>query len=113
MERVLAQGVPSAMESSAAKELICRAMRERKLLEVVYHQRQRLVAPHIFGIDTTGAETLSCYQVAGGTTGGDRQGWKSFKTCELVVKQISTLHFHPRPEYQPNDRAMVTVYCRV
>jgi hypothetical protein len=101
------------MESSAAKELICRAIRERKLLDVVYHGRQRWVAPHILGIDTAGTEILSCYQVAGDAAGGEQRGWKSLKTRELTVRQISSMHFHPRPEYRSNDRAMVTVYCRV
>lgn len=95
------------------KEAICRAIRERKLLEVIYHGRERLVAPHIFGIDTSGAEVLSCYQVAGGAVGGEQQGWKTLKASELLVKRMTDRRFHPRPEYQPGDRAMATVHCRV
>lgn len=94
------------------KTTLCRAIRERKLLAVIYHGRERLVAPHIFGIDTRGTEVLSCYQVSG-AAGGEQQGWKSLKAGELTVKSMTGLHFHPRPEYRPDDRAMVRVYCRV
>lgn len=101
------------MRTQWERDFICQAIRDRRLLEVVYHGHTRVVAPHIFGLDTTDTEVLSCYQISGGAQGGEQKGWKSLKARELSVTRITELRFHPRPEYRPNDRAMVTVYCRV
>jgi hypothetical protein len=35
-------------------EVICRAIREQRLLELQYHGHTRSVAPHVYGLDGTG-----------------------------------------------------------
>lgn len=95
------------------KDLICDAIRERRILEVFYHGYTRIIAPHIYGVDTTGEELLSCYQVAGGSQGGESTGWKSLKASELLKVHLTRMHFQPRPEYREDDKAMSEVYCRV
>ncbi len=49
------------------QDLICQAIREKRLLELQYDGHARRVAPHIYGIDAAGEELLSCYEVWGGT----------------------------------------------
>lgn len=95
------------------KDLICDAIRERRVLEVFYHGYTRMIAPHIYGIDTTGEEVLSCYQLTGGSRSGESAGWKSLRVSELVKLHLTRMHFQPRAEYREDDKAMVQVFCRV
>lgn len=94
-------------------ELICQAIRQRRLLELRYHNHTRVVAPHVYGVDTTGDELLSCYQVWGGSEGGEAAGWKSFKVAGLSELKLTTRRFGPRPEYRQGDRALRDIYCEV
>lgn len=50
-------------------DVICQAIKEKRLLELHYDGRACQVAPHIYGIDAAGEELLACYQVWGGSTG--------------------------------------------
>ena len=93
--------------------LICQAIKERRLLELRYHDHKRVVAPHVYGIDTTGDELLSCYQTWGGSEGGEAAGWKSFKVGEIADAKLTSRKFGPRPEYRQGDRAMREIFCEV
>ena len=95
------------------KELICRAIQQKHLLAVLYHGHERLVAPHVYGVDRSGEELLSCYQVSGGAVGGESSGWKSFHMSELSIVRMLAAHFSTRPEFQTNDPSMVKIYCQV
>jgi hypothetical protein len=95
------------------QRVICQAIKERRLLEVVYHDRARLIAPHVYGVDTTGDELLSGYQISGDSRGGQTRGWKSLKMAQVSKLKLTTLHFHPRPEYAHNDRAFARILCQV
>lgn len=95
------------------KDIVCHAIREKRLLEVSYHGHVRLIAPHVYGVDTTGEELLSCYQVSGGAAGGEHKGWKSLKMRDLSIVRMTPMHFHPRSEFQKNDRALAKIYCQV
>jgi hypothetical protein len=95
------------------QRVICQAIRERRLLEVVYHDRARVIAPHVYGVDTTGDELLSGYQISGDSRGGQPTGWKSLKIAQVSKLELTALHFHPRQEYRHNDRALVRIFCQV
>jgi len=94
-------------------EKICRAIRERRLLEIEYHGHLRTVAPHVYGIDTTGDEMLSGYQLWGGSDGGASAGWKSLKVREISTLAVTTRKFGPRPEYRQGDGAMREIFCQL
>jgi hypothetical protein len=98
---------------TAMNATICQAIKERRLLELRYHEHTRTVAPHVYGLDTTGDELLSGYQVWGGSEGGEAAGWKSFKVREIENVQLTTRKFGPRPEYRHGDRALAEIYCQV
>ena len=61
------------------QDLICQAIKEKRLLELQYEGQARRVAPHIYGIDAAGDEVLSCYEVWGGSD-GEPAGWRSLQT---------------------------------
>ena len=93
--------------------LICQAIEQRRLLELRYHGHTRVVAPHVYGVDTTGDELLSCYQAWGGSAGGAASGWKSLNVSEISNMALTTRKFSPRPEYRHGDRALKEIYCEI
>lgn len=55
-------------------ELICEAIRKRALLEFLYHDRRRVVAPYCCGVSSRGADVLRAVQVRGGSASGGLAG---------------------------------------
>jgi hypothetical protein len=93
-------------------DVICQAIREKRLLELQHNGRACRVAPHVYGIDAAGDELLSCYQVWGGAD-GDPAGWKAFKLTEISQLQLTSKRFAPRPEHQRENGHIARVYCQV
>jgi hypothetical protein len=94
------------------QDVICQAIREKRLLELHYDGQTYRVAPHIYGIDAAGDELLSCYHVWGGTD-GEPAGWKSFRLVEVSHLALTTKRFAPRPEHQRDNGAIARVFCQV
>ena len=94
------------------QDLICQAIREKRLLELHHDGQTYRVAPHTYGIDAAGDELLSCYHVWGGTD-GEPAGWKSFRLTEISQLVLTSKRFAPHPEHQRADGAIARVFCRV
>jgi hypothetical protein len=94
------------------QDLICQAIKEKRLLELHHNGQELRVAPHIYGIDAAGEELLSCYQVWGGSA-GEPAGWMSLPLVEISQLRLTSKRFAPRPEQQRGDRAIARVYCQV
>ncbi len=92
---------------------ICRAIREKRLLQLEYKGHMRTIAPHVYGIDSAGDEMLSGYQVGGGSAGGESSGWKSLKVSEIRELSVTAKKFGPRREYRHNDPAMTEIFCQL
>ena len=93
-------------------DVICQAIREKRLLELQHDGQEYRVAPHVYGIDAAGEEVLSCYHVWG-STDGEPAGWKSFKLTDVSELRLTTKRFAPRPEYQRGDGHIARVFCHV
>jgi hypothetical protein len=94
------------------QDVICQAIREKRLLELQYEGHARRVAPHIYGIDSTGDELLTCYQVWGAED-GEPAGWRFFRLADISDLTLTSKRFAPRPEHQRDEAAIARVYCRV
>ena len=94
------------------QDLICQAIKEKRLLELHHDGQTYRVAPHIYGIDAAGDELLSCYQVWGDTDGA-AAGWKSFRLTEISQFVLTSKRFAPHPEHQRADGAIARVFCQV
>jgi len=94
------------------QDVICQAIREKRLLELEYEGRAYRVAPHIYGIDAAGDELLSCYHVWGGTD-GEPAGWKAFKLTAVSQVCLTSKRFAPRPEHQRDNGHIARVFCQV
>jgi len=93
-------------------QTICRAIRERKVISFFYGGGNRLVEPHYYSESRDRNELLRAYQIGGHSESGQPQGWKLFRINELSSLSITEKTFPgPRPQYNPNDKAMATVYC--
>jgi hypothetical protein len=94
------------------QDVICQAIKEKRLLELIYEGLTRRVAPHIYGIDSAGEELLSCYEVWGGSE-GVAAGWRSLRLAEISQLKLTSKRFAPRPEHQRSDGAIARVFCQV
>lgn len=94
------------------QDLICQAIREKRLLELHYDGQELRVAPHIYGIDAAGEELLSCYQVWCGPD-GEPAGWMSLRLTDVSQLSLTSKRFAPRPERQRSGGAIARVFCRV
>ena len=95
------------------KNLVCKAIRERHLLEFQYHGKLRIVAPYCHGLSTRGTEVLRAIQVGGASS--SRMGiGKLWAVADMVAPRILDVPFMPNdPNYNPDDSAMSEIHCRV
>jgi hypothetical protein len=94
--------------------LIAQAIASHQLVQLDYNGSTRIVEPHIYGIDTRGHETLSAYQVVGGSLSGEHTGWKTFEMAKAGGVQLLAARFRkPRREYNPADPKFHTIYRRL
>ena len=96
------------------KDLICAAIRGKRLLRFSYGNYIRVVEPHIVGRDTAGNEILSAYLVRGYSESRKQPYWRSYLLSELTrLEMLDETFAGPRKGYNPNDPKMVKVYCRL
>jgi hypothetical protein len=94
------------------QDVICQAIKEKRLLELQYEGQSRRVAPHVYGIDAAGEELLNCYQVWGGSA-GEPAGWLSLRLAEASQLTLTSKRFAPRPERQRSEGAIARVFCQI
>jgi predicted DNA-binding transcriptional regulator YafY len=94
--------------------IVCRGIRERRLLTLSYGDSERVVEPYIVGDDHAGDRLLSAYQLGGGSASGQTHGWKTFRMDRITHVELTVERFHgARPEYREDDGAFARVICRV
>jgi hypothetical protein len=94
------------------QDVICQAIREKRLLELHYNGQTLRVAPHIYGIDAAGEELLNCYQVWGGAD-GEPARWRWLRLSAISQLELTSKRFAPRPEHQRSEGAIARVFCHV
>ena len=95
------------------KSSICNAIKDRRQISIVYDTGVRVVDPYLIGTTTAGNETLRAYQVEGYSERGGLPAWRMFTLKKISAVKILDTSFMIRPEYNPNDQAMVRFSCRV
>ena len=95
-------------------QVIIEAINTKHLLRVEYHGYYRLVEPHAYGINQKGHESLSCYQVAGGSESNEPQGWKLLLIREAHAISITeNKYMYARSGYKPNTNTMKRIYAQL
>ncbi len=91
---------------------ICNGIRDRKVIRFYYGGGFRTVEPFCHGISTVGNDVLRGWQIGGYSESGEPQGWKLFQVDTISHLTITDEVFEGRrPGYNPNDSAMLTIYC--
>jgi hypothetical protein len=91
---------------------LCQAIQSRWAIKFIYDGCFRLAEPYLAGSAKSGKRLLRAYQLAGQSQSGQPQGWKLFDIDEMTGIVVTDQPFILRPEYNPNDRAMYSIYCR-
>ena len=97
-------------------DVICKAIRDRALLQFHYHGHIRVVAPYCYGVSTRGSEILRAIQIRGSSSSGrvGRPLGKLWTVADIVGLERLDETFTPDdPRYNPNDTAMKRIYCRI
>lgn len=90
--------------------VICDAIKNRRVLSFSYEFKTRRVEPHLLGHDKDGDLTLSCWQLSGGSG----TGFRDFHVAKLTALSITEDGFEgPRRGYNPNDKTMSRILCRL
>jgi hypothetical protein len=95
-------------------KVICEAIRKRSLLEFLYDNRLRVVAPYSCGVSTRGADVLRAIQVRGDSVSGGLGFGKLWFLEKMVGLRVLDEAFTPNdPNYNPADSAMIKIHCGI
>ena len=95
-------------------QLICIGIASKKYLIFSYDGGKRTVEPYCYGITKKGNEILRAYQIGGYSKSGNPFQWKLFSTSKISNLKISDDGFDKiRAKYNPNDKVMVKIYCKI
>jgi hypothetical protein len=98
----------------STKDIICEAISKKRLLQFRYDRYSRVVEPHLVGYDTAEHDILCAYLVRGFTQSQQEPYWRTYLTTEMKLLQILDEGFPgPRRGYNPNDKRMQRIYCRL
>lgn len=95
------------------KSTLCEAIKNRRQVKMKYEGRERLVDPYLIGTTTAGNEVLRAYQVGGYSERGGLPAWRLFTLRGISGVEILDTSFGIHPLYNPYDKAMVQISCRV
>ena len=94
--------------------VICDAIRARRLLRFVYDGYERVVEPHLYGVNTAGHEAVRGYLVRGWSASETSPGWRMYLVDRMEgVAALADSFPGPRGEYNPEDTQMERIYCRL
>ena len=90
------------------------AIDRRALLQFRYSGRLRTVEPYCFGISTAGSDVLRAIEVD--ESGASLAGafGKLWKVSQMSDVRVLDRTFAPKdPNYNPDDKGMTQIYCRI
>lgn len=90
-------------------DVICRAIRARKSIALVYKGSRRTADPHILGFDDSNRLILSAVQ----TSGGSGVGFRTYTVKGLSHVAETGRHFTPSQDYRPRDPLFERIICQV
>ena len=96
-------------------ELIIKtAIENKQLLSFEYKGKQRVVEPYTFGESNTRKDTLSAFQIDGGTTASGQECWRQFPIRQIKnLKLLDEKFENVREDYDPENARLSFVYWTV
>ena len=94
--------------------VICDAIRARRLLRFVYDGYERVVEPHLYGVNSAGHESLSGWLVSGWSSSDPEPGWRTYLVDQMRDTAALAEGFSgTREGYNPNDSRTARIHCRI
>ena len=95
-------------------DLICDAIRSRRLLRFVYDGYERIIEPHSHGINSANHEVVSGWLVGGWTKTETEPGWRNYLVNDMHdVHVLSEPFAGPRPGFNPNAARILQIFCQL
>lgn len=88
------------------------AISNKKVVTFHYDGMPRVVEPHLLGTTKTGNLALRAYQIGGYSSSGVLS-WKLFLVEKMSNIQVLNDDFVERPDYNPYDKGMMNIHCRI
>ena len=93
---------------------IKQAIENNQLLSFMYKNKKRLVEPYTFGQSTSGKDTLSAFQIKGGSDDSQDLCWRQFALREIKsLKLLDDKFGNVREDYHIDNAKMSFVYWTV
>jgi len=94
--------------------LIKQAIENKQLLSFEYKDKKRLVEPYTFGQSKQGKDTLSAFQIEGGSDATADMTWRQFPLREMKnLKLLDDKFEEIREDYDPENARMSFIYWTV
>jgi hypothetical protein len=94
--------------------IICDAIKNKRLLQFSYDDFTRIVEPHLLGQKSSGKDALSAYLVRGYTESERQPYWRSYSVEKMeFIIMLDERFENAREGYNPNDKTMQRIYCRL
>ena len=94
--------------------IVCDAIHARRLLRFIYEGYERLLEPHLYGINTQNHEMLSGYLVGGWSATETEPGWRNYLVHDMYDLHALAESFEgPRSGFNPESVRFRQVYCRL
>lgn len=95
------------------KDLLCRAIAGKLLVQFKYDGRSRIVEPFACGISSTENYLLRGFQIRG-TDKTKPLCWRLYELTAMSQLNITQHGFRgDRQEYNPDDPTMNKIFCRI
>ncbi|MEO0300282.1 MAG: hypothetical protein ABIM58_05845 [candidate division WOR-3 bacterium] len=96
-------------------DLICKAIKSKRIIKFNYEGFERIVEPHTYGIHKdTGNKVLSAYQIGGYSSSGKIPSWRLYLVDKITNLKITDKIFtEPRPGYRRGDSRMSLIFCEI
>lgn len=92
----------------------CRALRDRRRLELRYKGWSRVVEVHTVGVLKDGHHAVNAYQVRGGSNSGESVGWKMFLLNKtFTIHELDEASNAPRTGYKRNANQFKSIICQI
>ena len=94
--------------------IICDAIRTKRLIRFIYEGYERIIEPHLHGINVANHEMLSGWLVGGWSESRPEPGWRNYLIRDMHdVHALSERFEGPRPRYNAFDPQVRQVFCRL
>jgi hypothetical protein len=95
------------------KDLLCRAITDKYIVQFKYDGRSRIVEPFCCGVSSANNYILRGFQIRG-TDKTKPLCWRLYELSEMSQLSVTQHSFTgKRQEYNPDDPAMAEIFCRI